>query len=793
LVGQYAAALAAYSQRRAAVTAPVTEETGLYLELTSMSGCKLPLESLDTARDYRLQSLHREGEAEVAVIFVPDSRRTVLQGKLQAYLNPQRDRSAQNPKPSNRRLVDSIAQIRLANLRSFWTDDLAFFPTDANESRWWELWLSKQGGLDLLATAGAFAQRLGAQLGNTSITFHNSAVVLIRAKVAQLEQATELISCLAELRAAKETPTVLVRETPAQQQAWADDLRNRTQVESGANVFVTILDTGVNFDHPLLSAACDASLATVWDSTWPPYTASTTDRTLHHGSEQAGLALFGDLHAALMSTDALTLTHQVESGRILAPFGNNDPELYGAITTETAIKLETARPDAKRVYSMAVTASPDRQGGQPTSWSSRLDSFCAGSGDEGSRLFVVAAGNNRDLNPQLDYWDQAQLVEDPAQSWNALTVGAYTELTTNNDDAFEGWSPLAKAGDLCPLSRTSVNWSWRKHAPVKPELVAEGGNVLLSPDRTATDDADTVSLLTTSGRATGQLFATTGATSAATALVSRQAALLMAEYPDLWPETIRGLLVHSAEWSPRMYERRGQLEMHHSQKLANETMLRTFGYGVPDLDRARYSANHLLTLIAQNDLQPYQRDVDATASTNAKLHEMHLYELPWPVQALQALDPEIELRMKVTLSYFVEPNPGRRGYRDRFTYPSHGLRFEVIRPEQPLGNFKAFVNALADREDYTGPEGSTEGWRFGPHLRTRGSLHCDIWTGSSADLARMNAIAVFPVSGWWKARTSTGRWNNRVRYSLIVSIEAPHESIDIYGEVFNTVSAEVTV
>jgi hypothetical protein len=146
LVGQYAAALAAYSQRRAAVTAPVTEETGLYLELTSMSGCKLPLESLDTARDYRLQSLHREGEAEVAVIFVPDSRRTVLQGKLQAYLNPQRDRSAQNPKPSNRRLVDSIAQIRLANLRSFWTDDLAFFPTDANESRWWELWLSKQGG-----------------------------------------------------------------------------------------------------------------------------------------------------------------------------------------------------------------------------------------------------------------------------------------------------------------------------------------------------------------------------------------------------------------------------------------------------------------------------------------------------------------------------------------------------------------------------------------------------------------------------------------------------------------------
>jgi hypothetical protein len=233
--------------------------------------------------------------------------------------------------------------------------------------------------------------------------------------------------------------------------------------------------------------------------------------------------------------------------------------------------------------------------------------------------------------------------------------------------------------------------------------------------------------------------------------------------------------------------------MHHSQKVANETMLRIFGYGVPDIDRARYSANHLLTLIAENTLQPYQRAEDAPASTDAKLHQMHLYELPWPTQALQALDPEMELRMKVTLSYFVEPNPGRRGYRDRFTYPSHGLRFEVIRPEQPLANFKAFVNDLADREDYGGPEGSAQGWRFGPQLRTRGSLHCDIWTGSAAELACMNTLAVYPVSGWWKTRTSEGRWNNSARYSLIVSIETPDESADIYTEVLNAVSVLVQV
>ena len=171
---------------------------------------------------------------------------------------------------------------------------------------------------------------------------------------------------------------------------------------------------------------------------------------------------------------------------------------------------------------------------------------------------------------------------------------------------------------------------------------------------------------------------------------------------------------------------------------------------------------------------------------------MVLHELPWPEDVLRSLG-DLEVKLKVTLSYFIEPNAGRRGYRNRYSYQSHGLRFQVIRPSQALDNFRAYVNGLAVNEDYTGPEGDNEGWRFGPQVRTKGSLHSDVWVGPAVSLADMNSVAVYPVGGWWKYRTGLDRWRKRVRYSLIVSIETPDEEIDIYSVISNQIEAQVEI
>lgn len=80
---------------------------------------------------------------------------------------------------------------------------------------------------------------------------------------------------------------------------------------------------------------------------------------------------------------------------------------------------------------MAVTATDTRDRGRPSSWSGAIDKASSGMDDGIQRLFVISAGNLSDPQDWSNYPD-AQILEsihDPAQAWNALTVGAYTALT----------------------------------------------------------------------------------------------------------------------------------------------------------------------------------------------------------------------------------------------------------------------------------------------------------------------------------------------------------------------------
>jgi hypothetical protein len=61
--------------------------------------------------------------------------------------------------------------------------------------------------------------------------------------------------------------------------------------------------------------------------------------------------------------------------------------------------------------------------------------------------------------------------------------------------------------------------------------------------------ADDVSLLSTSPDITKRHFDDFSMTSAATAQAAWFAAQIQNSYPDIWPETVRALMVHSAEWT----------------------------------------------------------------------------------------------------------------------------------------------------------------------------------------------------------------------------------------------------
>lgn len=280
------------------------------------------------------------------------------------------------------------------------------------------------------------------------------------------------------------------------------------------------------------------------------------------------------------------------------------------------------------------------------------------------------------------------------------------------------------------------------------------------------------------------------ATSAAAAQASWMAAKIQVRYPEAWPETIRGLLVHTAEWTDAMKSQflpnREQLRKGDYTKL-----LRTCGYGVPDLERALYCAANSLTLISQAELQPYDKKDGRTIT-----RDMHLYRLPWPSEVLQDMGNTI-IQMRVTLSYFVEPGPGEIGWQDRYRYPSHALRFQLNGPGEVENDFVRRINKLAREEgEHPETEGPGDRWEIGD-ARNVGSLHSDIWCGSAVDLAASNLVGVYPAIGWWRERAYLERWNRRCRYSLIVSIESPVENVDIYTpvaiQVGITLPVEITI
>jgi hypothetical protein len=409
------------------------------------------------------------------------------------------------------------------------------------------------------------------------------------------------------------------------------------------------------------------------------------------------------------------------------------------------------------------------------------------------RLFFISAGNVpavmnvADLQPLENY-----PIEDPAQAWNALTVGGYTQKQIIDDDGLNGYRPMAPMGELSPYSRNSLAWVQGK-TPVKPEIVMEAGNRARSPNGQGLVSCPSLELLTTGSEADRLPIVNFAATSAATALASRLAARLKADHPDYWPETIRALMVHSAEWTEPMWQRLQATDsLREKQRLA-----RCFGYGVSSYERSTASAKEHLALVAQQAIQPYKKKVtikDGKKSYSVGFNECHYYPLPWP-KALLEQYADNDFILKVTLSYFIEPNPGRAAAIDPQKYQSFGLRFDLKRSQETAIQFRAGINA----EETLPPEVAAaarpndSGWQFGSSSISAGSIHCDQWVGSGARLASRDLICVKPVGGWWKERSRPEICEQQARYALVVTLASPEVEIDLYTPIAAEVMPRVPV
>ena len=764
----------------------VHDNSWVYVQFEGTAENYFALKSLDSTQSGMSLCNYRAcGDRVYATVKVDCAKRNKFLKKINEYISENTKKGV----PRHNELMQGIINLYKAVFESFWQDAKELMPTD-KESVWCEVWIARPEDQELelesISNEVKFVLgQLGIEYKDQVQHFPGRTIMLCCASKSDLQALIQQCPWVAEFRRADLLDLNFLDLPNSAQSDLASKLEEKIIPANGMAPAVTILDTGVNRYNLLLRNVISPSDCLSVVEEW-----GTGDDD-GHGTNMSSVALYGDIRPLLTSGSPVVLDHVIESVKVLPPTGANDPKLYGDITQRAVATAESEHPNRTRVICMAVTSADFFDRGRPSSWSAAIDELAFGR-DNKRRLVLLAVGNV-DLKEHVIYphCNEESSVQDPAQSWNAISVGAYTELD-RLPTSMASYRPVALRGELSPYSSTSLCWD--RDYPIKPEIVLEGGNSAV--EKGFVSEADELSILAASNDITTSHFAPFRMTSAATALAAKMAASIQAQYPDAWPETVRALMIHSAEWTPEL---KNQFMRMKGIKKFNKDyygqMLRFCGYGVPNLGRALACMQNELTLIAEQEIQPFSRE-----GAKFKTKDMHIYELPWPKDVLQNQLWDQNVTMKVTLSYFIDPGPGSLG-EDRYKYESFGLRFAINRPEEPIEEFKKRLNKLA-REESRGDgdsvkkksyNGESKHWKFGPKNRSTGSIHSDTITLKGAQMAECGNIAVYPVIGWWRERHGQKRYNDRGRYALVVSLVSPKTDIDIYTPVAIQIKTQVPV
>ena len=736
-------------ERRHAAQLPCAE--GIYLDM-ELKGKNPPLQSLDGVRGARLMNVSRctdDEDTSVAAIYLPKTKRTWLTQKLDNYQEP----VGEGEKPRHQPLINSIERITDATIRSLFPDKEEYDQLPRGQETTFELWLDVTEE-ERIEDAKHVLPLLGISLAQPeALRFEHVTIFLVNATKEALSDIPYSLDDVEAIRRYYNPAELLSDDAEAREweQLILDDVVTNLP---DSPVFVGVLDQGVNNGHPLLQPYLpDVRRATVL-----PHTTVSHDGD--HGTGMAGLVEYGDLAEFMGRRGHLEINHGLVSVKIVSS-QPNDKHLYGKITEDA---IATSEQMGAQITCMAVTEDHERNNGTPSSWSAAIDNALYNQG-RCNRLMVVSAGNTNPLDVDArDYTTSLvnSSIQSPGQSQNAIVVGAYTQRRVCQH---AGFAPIAPPNGVSPYTRTS--WLWRRNL-VKPDILMEGGN-LGTHGVLGNTSLPELSLVTTCADFNQEPLMEFNATSAATALAARLAARIQVANPELSALSVRALMAHSARWTDEM------------QALGDKPLdiMKYCGYGVPDERAAMMSSDTHATYIVENELIPFNDD--------GSYRQMHFYSLPWPKELLEQMNDET-VRLRVTLSYYIEPSPSFKSDFAKYRYASAGLTFDVKTPSETQEQFIARKNK--QRQVAESSNNDTDRWSIGIQLRRNSTLQSDWFECTARELAECNEIGVYPQNGWWKFR-KIAHVHNRIKYSLVVSIET--SETEIYDAVRVAVGQAVAI
>lgn len=419
-------------------------------------------------------------------------------------------------------------------------------------------------------------------------------------------------------------------------------------VPTGDEPKVAIIDSGVLSGHPLLAGW-------VLDERDFGTTENTPSDLQGHGTQVAGLALYGDVGACLREQQ-WTPAVQILNGKVLEKDVWGEPSFPEGCRPERMVE-EAIRyfhqHHGCRVFNLSLGARGEvyRSGGRQFAWAHVLDSLAK----ELDIVIVVSAGNTSPREPNGASQtavqeavrdgllaDESHRLVNPATAALALTVGATaSSVTLFKAPALVG----APIGAPAPFSRSGPGYEAKpSQRAVKPEFAAPGGNVAW---RTFAGQGQWSSDLhlgepTTRLPQDGRFVTAVSGTSFAAPKIAHVAARALHIAQDILgspptANTVRAMLGAASVDPPC-----GRDWLLDSSGAEAWEKLRLVGYGNISMERVMASSSHDVVLLAEDKLT---------------LDHWHIYRVPVPSDFLErkglrglnvalALDPPVRASRK---------------------------------------------------------------------------------------------------------------------------------------------------